>query len=486
MKLGEIGDVWRAVRKSNKRVLRRLKVRWSGNSRLTDGEIEIISPITLICGENGAGKSSLLHTIAHAVGADESGADGIGYCRPRNETLEQVEVEVVGHDASDATLTSGEVIHGYFFPESGETKFVFVDAGMHVPAMLDYIKSDTNFSDLLEGVDPIRLNNDDLELARFIIGRNYELIEVFEISDSSFDGPLPYMRVQAQAASYETPDMGYGEIAAIYLLWALRRAVVGALVLIEEPETFLSPRAQTALVDVIARHVKEKQIFVVMTSHSGAIAARLRNQEIVYTTRSSGRVTFHNPARTSDLVSRLGLVQEKAFVFFVEDQAAEIFSRVLLDNFSDRLSAAVEYAICNGSGNVLRAIEVIPSELKQVAHVAILDGDERAGYEGQEKRIVFLPGSVAPEVLLIDFARTIGDAALAPLLGVSATDAARALAHADGDELHNWVHSVARSLAIPYKEVLRRLALAWAQQNRGPVEEFIRNAEMFSSGASGE
>src|SRR5690606_31701595 len=133
-------------------------------------------------------------------------------------------------------------------------------------AMLDFIRSDANFADLLEGIDPILLSDVELGLARFIVGRNYERIEIFEVSDSSFDGPLPYMRVRAHGVTYETLDMGYGEIAAIYLLWALRRAAGGALILIEEPETFLSPRAQTALVDVIARYVKEKGIVVIMTS----------------------------------------------------------------------------------------------------------------------------------------------------------------------------------------------------------------------------
>lgn len=482
MKLAEIRDIWRAVRRSNKRILRRIRVKWSGNLRLTDGAIEIVSPITLICGENGAGKSSLLHTIAHAVGADEGGADGVGYCRPRSETVEEVELDVATGDTANVTVVAGPDVHTHLFPSDGDLRFLFLDAGMHVPAMLDFIKSDANFSDLLEGIDPILLSDVELGLARFIVGRNYERIEIFEVSDSSFDGPLPYMRVHAQAVTYDTLDMGYGEIAAIYLLWALRRAANGALILIEEPETFLSPRAQTALVDVIARYVKDKGIFVIMTSHSGPIAARMLNQEIVYATRAAGRVTFHNPAKTSDLVARLGLVPDRSFIFFVEDQAAEIFARALLDNFSDRLSASVEYAICGGSGNTLRAIEVIPNGLQQVAHVALLDGDQRAVELGQERRVVFLPGDVAPESLLIQYARSKSHFELSQLMQISEADVSRAVAHADGDELHNFFHSIARTLAIPYREVLRRVVIAWAGENRGPVEEFVREAERISIG----
>lgn len=481
LKPAKIADIWRAVRKSKKRVLRRFKVSWSGIPRLTDGYIEIVRPITLICGENGAGKSSLLHALVHAVAAEEDHA-GTLYCRPRDGVLDGVEIDVEGADGSITQVVGYGPVSAYFSGDHDERRLAFIDAGMHVPAILEFTKRDANFSDLLEGVDPVRFTEDELELARFIIGRNYSEILVFEIVDSSFGGVLPHFKVESQGASYETLDMGYGEIAVIYMLWALARVSSGALILIEEPETFLSPRAQTALVDAIARYVKERQLLVVMTSHSGAIAARMHNDEVIYTTRSSGRVTLHSPARTSDLVARLGLVQEKAFIFFVEDFAAEVFAKVLTDNYSDRLSGGVEYVKCDGEGNVLRALEVIPQGIRQVAHVGVLDGDQRVVYDGEDSRVVFLPGASPPETLLIELARVMErNDSLATLLDVGSSEVSRAAAHADGDELHNWIHTFARSLMIPYSEVLRRLATTWARQNRGPVEEFVRDIEKFSS-----
>lgn len=484
MKLGAIGDIWRAIRKSNKRILRRVQVRWSGISRLTDNEVTIRSPITLICGENGAGKSSLLHTLAHAIVAPDKGLSTAQYCRPRMGTLDLVEVDLADGNGAIVTLNGHEAVAAYFAPEDEDAKFVFLDAGMHVPAVLDVIRRDANFADLLEGVDPLEFTGVPLELARFIIGRNYEEVRVYEIADSPVGDVLPYFEVKAQGVVYATPEMGYGEIAVIYILWALERALRGSLVLIEEPETFLSPRAQTVLMDSIARYVKERSLIVVMTSHSGAIASRLRTNEIIYTTRSAGRVSLHSPARTADLVSRLGLVREKAFVFFVEDNAAEIFARVLVNNYSDSLADAVEFVRCNGEGNVLRALEVLPVGLRQVAHVGVLDGDQRDRYNGGDPRVIFLPGDAPPEVLLIAFARSLDDESLAELLDVQPGDIARACAHSDGDELHNWIHTFAASLSIPHGEVVRRLAAAWARKNVAHVDQFVRDAEQFSSAAA--
>ena len=482
LKLAKIADVWRAVRKSNKRSLERVHVRWSGISRLTDGEVEVVRPITLICGENGAGKSSLLHTLLHAVTRDGAPVDGSSYCRPLDGALEFVEIEVSSEGGS-TPLRKSEDIADYFFPNEGGPRFAFIDAGMHVPAILEFIKRDSNFTDLIEGVDPVRFDADALELASFIVGRSYTGISVFEISDSAFGDVLPYFRVESQGATYDTVDMGYGEIAVFYLLWVLGRVEAGALILIEEPETFLSPRAQTALVDVIAQHVVRRKLQVIMTSHSGAIAARMLNDEIIYTTRSSGKVALHSPARTADLVARLGLVPEKVFVFFLEDHAAEIFARVLIDNYSNRLSGSVEYVKCDGEGNVLRALEVIPAGLRQVAHVAVLDGDQRAVYEGDDERVIFLPGSVAPDELLIEYAKSLGEEDLGSLLGVAGTSVSRAVSHADGDEPHDWIHTFSKSLSIPFSEVFRRLAVAWAAGNAGMVQQFVRDAENFSSAA---
>lgn len=483
MKPAQILDLWRFLRNTNKRTIRRIYVKWSGASRLSDGEIELSKQITLICGENGAGKSSLLHTLAHSVVREGDVVDNLLYCRPRTGLLECVEIDVSSQPGDTQLITGHDDVGAYFFPEGEAARVAFVDAGMHVPMILEFMRADANFADLFEGIDPVQLNEHDLELARFIVGRNYKRISIFEIADTSFGGVLPYFRVEAQGVTYDTLDMGYGEISVIYILWVLTRAPMGSLILVEEPETFLSPRAQTALVDVIAKFIKDRQLTVVMTSHSGPIAARMCNDEIIYATRALGQVSLHTPAKTADLVRRLGLVSDKVFVFFVEDAVAEIFTRVLIDNYSDRLSESVECVKCHGEGNVLRALEVIPAGIRRVAHVAVLDGDQRDKYEGNDKRVIFLPGEVAPECLLIGLATGLSHNDLGCLLGVSPADAAKAAAHADGDGLHDWLYTVAKTLSIPYSEIVRRLTIAWAQSNRASVEQFVKDAEKFSSAA---
>jgi hypothetical protein len=481
LKPAAIADVWRSLRKSTKRPIRRLYVRWSGLPRLGDGDIQLVSPVTLICGENGAGKTSLLHAMVHAVVRESDVTENEEYCRPRTGRIESVQLDLASQDGSTTTIDGHEAIGAHFFPTGDSPRVAFVDAGMHVPAILDFVMYETNVEDYLEGVDPITFSDKELQSVGFIVGRNYSEILVYEVLDSSFSGLFPFFVVRSHGVRYDTRDMGYGEIAVIYLTWVLRRLVVGGLVLIEEPETFLSPRAQTALVDVIAAYALSKGLVVAMTSHSGAIGERMRNDEIVYVTRSSGRVNLQSPAHTSDLVARLGMRRDRAFVAFVEDQAAEIFARVLIDRHSTLLAGSVEFSQCGGESNVLRAIEALPSNLRNVAHVGILDGDQRNTYRAGDPRIVFLPGDSPPEVVLQVHARSKSEDELADLFARPRADIARANAHADGDDLHNWFHTFGRTLHIPYGEVVRRLVESWAASNQGDAAVFVNSIEAFSA-----
>ncbi|WP_119717922.1 ATP-dependent nuclease [Cognatilysobacter tabacisoli] len=481
MKRAHIPDIWKVARKTLRRPIRRINVEWSGVSRLSDGEFAFFKPFTLLCGENGAGKSSLLHLIYHALSPDGSIAQRGNYSRPHGGQVVRVSVEIAGQEAGapSTELTSSVEIAGHFCPADGVRKVSLVDAGMHIPALLEFIKNDANFNDYLEGVEPARFSAPDSEAVAYIVGRTYQEILVFELEDTAFGCTVPYFRVQAYGVTYDSPDMGYGELAVLYLIWLFGRMEIGSLALVEEPEAFLSPRAQVALVDTLARFVAERGITLIMTSHSGAIATRLESSEIVYVARSAGSVVMQSPPRTSDLISRLGLISDRSFVFFVEDLAGEIISRTLVDRYSNRLSGLVEYVISRGESNVLRALEVLPQSLRSVAHVGVLDGDQRARTL-QDERVIYLPGDVPPERFLRNFCDNSDPKDIAACLRVEVSRYQMAFGQADGCDHHDWPYSLAAALGIPYSDLIRMLALGWAERNEGEVEAFVKDAERFS------
>lgn len=477
MRSAAIGDAWRRLRKGNNRYIKNLRIVWSGVPRLSDGDLMITRPITLVCGENGAGKSTLLHLIYSAL-ADEAEGRLDTYCRPHNGNIVEITLSVETGDQRDVVDVAGIANVQLLLRGTGDGSLVtLADPGMHIPALLTYIRGQANFDDLLEGVAPREFTEEELGRASFVVGRSYESVRVWEVEDSSFGSVVPYFSAEAHGVEYTSGDMGYGELSILYLVWLLSNVVEGSLFLIEEPEAFLSPRAQVALIDVIAEISGRRRLTIVMTSHSGAIATRLDMPEILYMTRASGHVDFHAPPRLTDLIDRLGLVPDRALVFFVEDQVAEILAKAIINSSSARLSGRGEFAGRSGEGGVRRAIEVIPAGLTKVSHIGILDGDQRALLDGADKRLVCLPGEVSPEEMLIGYSRLLDAQTLSRVFGVAVEDVNRAIAHAGGEDHHDWPYTMAANLNMAHGEVVRRIASDWVSANRGPVLAFVAELE---------
>lgn len=467
MRFAAITDAWRRVRKAPSKSIERVKIGWTEIPRLTDGEFEFTKPITLICGENGAGKSTLLHTIYEVLGGQGS------YTRPHKGNVHLLEVDIAQKGTTERLRLSLSTAGTYFYPADGESLLVILDTGMHVPAMLKYIRQEQSFTDLLEGLAPRKFDKEELDSCSFIVGRDYTEISVVEIEDSSFEETFPYFSVISYGKEYKSEDMGYGELAALYLMWTLSRVQTGTLLLIEEPEAFLSPISQIALIDFLAKQVPAKDLKIVITSHSGAIATRMENDEIVFVSRGSGLVVIDTPARTSDLITRLGLVPDKSFIFFVEDKAASIFLRVVVDHYSKRLSGRGEYVVCDGYSGIDAALAAIPTSIRAVVHLGVLDGDMRATRDEIPNRLVFLPGELAPELLLINHFKKYPISEISGRLYFEEIAITKASARAGGTDIHEWPHIMARELGVTYEEFLRRLAVNWAIENQNEVVKFI-------------
>ena len=68
---------------------------------------------------------------------------------------------------------------------------------------------------------------------------------------------------------------GFGSNALVHLLFEVVRTVPGAMVLIEEPEIHLHPKAQADLASVLVEEAKSNDKQIVMTTHSEHVAGRL-------------------------------------------------------------------------------------------------------------------------------------------------------------------------------------------------------------------
>src|ERR1019366_10504144 len=79
--------------------------------------------------------------------------------------------------------------------------------------------------------------------------------------------------------------MGTGELAIFFFWWSIERASRDAVLLIEEPETYLSPGSQEALCNFLIQAAVEKHLTLVVTSHSPKIISSLSDENLVFVFR---------------------------------------------------------------------------------------------------------------------------------------------------------------------------------------------------------
>jgi predicted ATPase len=74
------------------------------------------------------------------------------------------------------------------------------------------------------------------------------------------------------------PDVGFGVSQILPVLTSLFYTPVGSIIILEQPEIHLHPKAQTELADVVVEAVKERKIQVIIESHSEHFLTRIQTR----------------------------------------------------------------------------------------------------------------------------------------------------------------------------------------------------------------
>ncbi len=74
------------------------------------------------------------------------------------------------------------------------------------------------------------------------------------------------------------PDVGFGVSQILPVLTSLFYSPVGSIIILEQPEIHLHPKAQAELADVVVEAVKERKIQVIIESHSEHFLTRIQTR----------------------------------------------------------------------------------------------------------------------------------------------------------------------------------------------------------------
>ncbi|MBT2554439.1 AAA family ATPase [Arthrobacter sp. ISL-5] len=155
-----------------------------------------------------------------------------------------------------------------------------------------------------------------------ILGREYGSVEFFAFKSDSYDAP--YLEATMSDGHVRTPyEMSSGELWVLYCIWELERSAASDIVLIDEPESYLSPRGHVAFLDEIARRTLAGGFQTIIATLSEAMIRRLPIDLLRFAVRGANGVVIrddvsHDEVMVAAIAHTEGMVHQRVFLEIAE------------------------------------------------------------------------------------------------------------------------------------------------------------------------
>lgn len=435
-----------------------------------DVELSLHQPLTTFCGPNGVGKSILLKSIDAALNVDSA-------VFSQNSGIPNGVLEVSGmHDGTGFLVQRSQQRHNI---TGSIPQTTFMDSGNFTAKLSDVWSDIKDVAEILNEVEPLTLEDEDLDDVRYLACRNYRYVRVYEV-DVGF--AAPYFEVGYGAAQYDSRSMGLGELNALASWWNLRRSNPGSVLLIEEPEAFLSALSQEHLSHVVAKYLIKRRLTAVISTHSGAFMRITSNSGLVFLTRDAAGNVRANARPHSSMLRSVGIQHRLTAIVYVEDLAAKCLAKAVVRKFDPELILAIEFHAMGGDGEVASALRPNMNLKSQIRFFAAFDGDLRGNIpEDLSEVSLMLPGDVPFEVALRHLVEREYDAVCSAL---DHEEVHQILASLEGLDHHDWLTSLAAELERDLPSVIESLFPIWiaAPEVEAAAEEFCRSLRGLLNG----
>ena len=462
------------------REMRRMLNKWDSNSgwpkRLEWVEIEGIrgwegqrvdfpAPIVAIVGENGSGKSTLLQAAASAYSQPEGRKKTYASEYFPDTPFERItgaalrySVREGDHSIVRSLTKRTNRWRGYHARPIRPVQYLDLRRIQPVGARVGYgklLKNNVN-----EGAhEPFN----DERLTRFsdVMGKQYDAAGI-SLTDVDEKKSVPVLMVSG--SRYSGFHQGAGEMAAAELLAAEYPRY--GLVVIDEIETSLHPRAQRRLIRDLATVARLQEIQIVVSTHSPFILNELPEHARAYIINStSGRRVVTGVSPEFAMTKMDEEEHPECDIYVEDDRSAALLNEIIVSADRDT-SARVTFVPC-GAASVGRALGIMRSEDRfPNPTLVFLDGDQApsAGCH-------LLPGEDAPERVVFEYLSDHEWEGICERIGRQFADTSDALNQAMtlGDH-HDWPRQAANGLRLSSDHLWQALCAAYANMIQGGEE----------------
>ncbi|MFB0833413.1 ATP-dependent nuclease [Arthrobacter halodurans] len=440
-----------------------------------DGEaVEFRYPVVAIAGTNGAGKSTILKAAAAAYRAPSVG-NALTYYPDDffpNTPWEAVHGVVLTYtirqgDATETITVRKRTSRWRGAPERKQRPSFFLDISRIQPANTQIGYGRTAQEVISLGTTEALAKEQVAQLSR-TLGRNYEKARI-ERSEEKQVGVVTHSGVE-----YSNFHQGAGEDSILDLLALVSAAPQKSLVIIDEVEASLHPQAQRGLVTELLRMATDKQLQIILSTHSPYILEQLPPIARVFISvdRESKRDVLYGVSADFALNLMDDERHEELDIYCEDESAVYLIERILAAGAQETLKRIRLVSV--GPANTVIALASIASAGKLPrAALCVVDADQK-----QSSDYLRLPGTEAPEKEVY-FALTDDHwAAVGERLGRSGGEVLDAKDRAMAIENHHaWNGEIARLIGgtLRPSRVWEAIADVWVRDVLGTAE-----AELWS------
>lgn len=413
------------------------------------GKISVPNGIFAICGLNGAGKSTIISAVKDVLGIPLSDYD---FHRLGGKTVSAVFANKEGQIQCENTEGKRLIDQGWELD-----KIHFLDCARN-STIQDFLISQPDLEELLNQFEEYEFTSDEVQELNNIVGKHYDFCGFRILEEIDAHGNMPYYRVSVGDVDYDSRGMGTGEHFLLYLFGSIKNLEKGSILIVEEPETYISISSQERLLNYLAKQIAEKGITVILTTHSPYILKQIKNENIRMVSRLNNMVNVSTPSESFSAEDILGMRSINKGTFFVEDRVASDFLSVCLEDCAPILLREYTIDIVDGESKISDRLKFPRSDKIKYNFVGIYDGDmrDRLDSTGLCWGYCFLPGEEPIEVAFQRFAeQQVGIEWLSGFLGIDRSALFTCISSLTGTDYHDWFEELRKLLSVDGKTLVR-------------------------------
>lgn len=429
---------------------------WSGQS------VQFKFPVVAVVGENGTGKTTLLKSLACCY---ETDAKSDTYYP--SDFFQETPWDRVEGVAIKYSIKQGDTIQGYriskktsrwnFGDNRPKRKVIYQDISRTLP--LDATAGYARIAKMGKTeTDSENISTENLVYLSHVLGRQYESAR-FAKSDVSNHSVGLFKRSFGEFSQYH---QGAGEDATLDLFRILESIPTTSLLIIDEVEASLHPKAQRRLIDFLMKLSRKKRCQIVVSTHSPYVLEQLPQEARVLLVPGNQGTNVIYGASVEFAMSRMDDPVHPEMAVYVEDREAEIWLREILVSDENNSQIVDRIDICPvGPANVVQTMGVLGAErrLPNPKNLAVLDGDKEPS-----KGCIVLPGTFAPEIVVYNDLRAKNWADLPERIGIGAGTLFADLEDIMTDpDHHNWNKKLGDKVRKSHVSVWETLVAEWVR-----------------------